>query len=70
LVSTAEVERRAGGTSRITYERQLDARCSECPADFDNAGAAASHVRSARHTVIASYASRFLLVPDEKRAGP
>ena len=61
-----ESEQRAGDITRLTYSRSVEARCLDCELTTDNAGAAASHARSARHTVIASYKAQYVLVPGER----
>ncbi len=57
---------RAGNVRRVDIARDVDCRCLDCPADFGNTGAAASHARSARHVVEVDYSVRFAFEPRER----
>ena len=63
-----EVEQRAGRVHRVTTARTTTAACRDCGWEFDNAGAAASHARSARHIVNVRYASVVLVHADRDAA--
>ncbi len=60
---------RAGNVRRVNLARDVDCRCLDCPADFTTTGAAASHARSARHTVEVDYRVAFAFEPAERRGG-
>ncbi len=60
---------RRGNLVRVNIARDVDCRCLDCPADFGNTGAAASHARSARHVVEVDYSVRFAFEPRERRGG-
>jgi hypothetical protein len=60
---------RAGNVVRVNIARRVECVCLDCPADFGNTGAAASHARSARHVVEVDYAVRFAFEPRERSGG-
>ncbi|HMM96715.1 hypothetical protein [Phycicoccus sp.] len=55
---------RAGNVRRYVTERDVDGLC-ECGRRFSSTGTAASHARSARHSVRVTYWTRFEYVPLE-----
>lgn len=50
---------RKGGIIRVTSSREVDCACCDCDLVVKNTGAAASHARSTRHTIVCTYATTF-----------
>lgn len=69
IAHTAEIEPRAGQLVRVTFERCASGECLVCGATFTATGPAASHARSARHTVQCSYSTRFAFIAVESLDG-
>lgn len=68
-VVKAEIEPRAGGVIRATFEREASGTCLVCGSTFVSTGAAASHARATRHTVQCRYATRFSFIAVESLDG-